>query len=76
LFLFVDTEDKSAAAEAVFRNTAPKAKAHKVIFSISKSNDGFGHYTRLAEYVGVDVKTVEIFELISGPISHARRRWR
>lgn len=54
-FLFSNDNDASKDAEVVFERVAKTNKRNGVLFSISKPNDGFGHFNRLAEYVGVDV---------------------
>ncbi|EGR30442.1 prolyl 4- beta subunit precursor, putative [Ichthyophthirius multifiliis] len=53
IFLFCNENEASQQAEQAF-SLASKAFKGKLIFSISKVNDGFGHYQRLADYVGVN----------------------
>lgn len=55
VFLFSDDNEASKAAELIFAQVAKAQRGNGVIFSISKPNDGFGHFNRLAEYVGADV---------------------
>lgn len=43
IFLFSNDNEASVAAEAAFAQAAKDNKG-KVVFSISKPNDGFGHY--------------------------------
>lgn len=64
LFLFSNDNEESVAAERVFERVA---KSHKgeVLFSISKPNDGFGHYDRLSEYLGVDGKKAPLLVLVA-----------
>lgn len=57
LFLFTTTGKESEDALAVFTQldeTSPEG----LLLAHSSSEDGFGLYTRLAEYIGVDLTTV------------------
>lgn len=54
LFLFASENEASTEAEKLFAEAAKELKGNQVIFSITKPNDGFGHFQRLADYVGVN----------------------
>lgn len=58
-FLFGGESEAAIAAEKAFE-LAAKSNKNKLLFSISKSNDGIGYFERLAEFVGVDVQTVPV----------------
>lgn len=53
LFLFANENEESTLAFEEFSQVAGEFK-DKVKFSFSKPNDGFGFFSRLAEYVGAD----------------------
>jgi len=63
VFLFSNDNEASVAAEAAFAQAAKDNKG-KIIFSISKPNDGFGHYQRLAEYVGANTANAPVVMLV------------
>jgi protein disulfide-isomerase A1 len=65
--LFSNSNEESIDAEAAFSKAA-NANKGKVLFSISKPDDGFGYFDRLAEYIGVKTDKLPALMLVkSGP---------
>lgn len=63
LFLFANGNDQSNAAETAFAQAASENKG-RLVFSISKPDDGFGHYQRLADYVGANTAQAPTLMLV------------
>lgn len=63
LFLFSNGNEASVAAEAAFAQSAAENKG-KIVFAISKPDDGFGHYQRLADYIGANTAQAPALMLV------------
>lgn len=61
--MFWNNNEASNAAEAVFSQAAKENKG-KVLFSITKLDDGFELYERLAEFVGANVEKAPVLVLV------------
>lgn len=64
MFLFAIDNEASVTAEAAFSQAAPDYKG-KIIFSVTKPNDGFDHYQKLGEYVGADTSSAPTLILVN-----------
>lgn len=64
IFLFADETEESLTARKTFEVSAKAHKGGKVLFSISRPNDGHGHFQRLADYVGANTKKVPCIMLV------------
>jgi len=63
VFLFSNNNEPSDVAEKVFEEVA-HAKKGVILFSVSKPNDGFGHYQKLADYVGANTAKAPAIMLV------------
>ncbi|EAS03751.2 protein disulfide-isomerase (macronuclear) [Tetrahymena thermophila SB210] len=63
LFLFSNSNEASLAAEKAFAASAEENRG-KIVFSISKPDDTFGHYQKLADYIGVNTAQVPALMLV------------
>ena len=58
LFLFHTDTEESKTARTNFDAAAKQLKGGKVIFAVSRPDDGHGHWQRLADYVGINTAKV------------------
>jgi protein disulfide-isomerase A1 len=74
LFLFANESDPSNAAFDEFAKVAGEFK-DKIKFSFSKPNDGFGLFSRLAEYLGADQENLPNLLLVEPSKNNAKYRF-
>jgi protein disulfide-isomerase A1 len=64
IFLLHSASEESQKALHEFTEVAKELRGGKVLFAHSHPNDGYGHYQRLAEYIGVNTANVPAIMLV------------